>query len=308
MAYTVIGQNELVIDLVEQARTTGWSVSDNIATHEICNAGSIFLEGQEIEAGQNYEVSYNILSIAGGSIGLKPFLGTAEGTARTTSGFYTETITAAGANPEFRFYSDADCSVEVFNIKNTLQSTDLKQRNTIAWSEASNKWTSFYTYNPDVAFSMFINLFTFKAGNLYIHRQNSLSRNNFFDTQYQTIFKFASNPQPMQTQTFQGITLQNNLLMITTTDGITTSLGQISELIELDFLKETLDDGVDTVNVYTTEGLYSASFMMDKNEDLINGALLKGTYITIELITAEEGALRLFSAAVSSARSAIGVR
>lgn len=308
MPYEVIELNELEIDLVEQAKTTGWTVDGTIATHEVCNAGSIYLEGLTITAGQNYEVSYRINSISSGLV--QPYAGTAPGISRTTAGFFTEVITATGANPEFRFYSDADAEIEIFNIRNTLQSTDLKQQNTIVWSERNNKWESFYTYNPDCAFSMFINLYTFKQGRTYIHRQNSASRNSFFGTQYKSIFQITSNLQPQQVKSFHSLSLQSNQLMITTEDGIETSLGQLSELIELDFLKDTLTSGVTSVEVYSKEGVFSAAFMRDKNspDGIVDGDPLKGNYITIELITTEDTLLRLFTVNVVSRVSKIGAR
>lgn len=307
MPYTTIEQTPLEIDLTLQARTTGWTVDGTIATHEICNDGSIYLIGGSIVSGQNYEVSFRVLSISGGT-GVRPYLGTAPGTNRTTAGFFTETITATGVDPEFRFYSDSDCQIEVFNIRNTLQSTDLKQQNTPVWSEKINKWPSFYTYTTDCAFSIFTKLFTFKQGRAWVHRPNSGSRNSFFGTQYQTIINFPFNQHSSNVNTFESISIQSNMLMITTTDGITTSLEQLSELIAGDFTKATLVSGATTVTVNTAEGVYSAPFMRDKNIDIVNGDVLKGNWFTVELITTDTTALRLFSVAVHSEKSFIGVR
>lgn len=307
MPYEVIELNELEIDLTDQARTTGWTVDGSIATHEICNAGSIYLTGGTITAGQSYEISFRVNSISGGT-GVIPYLGTAPGTNRTTTGFFTEIITATGVDPEFRFYSDSDCAIEIFNIRNTFQSDDEKQQNTIVWSERLNKWPSFYTYNPDCAFSMFINLYSFKQGLTYIHRRNSASRNNFYGTQYKTIINLPFNKNVMDSNTFQSVSIEANMLMITTTDGITTSLEQLSELIAEDFTKATLTSGATTVTVNTAEGVYSALFMRDKNIDIVNGDVLKGNWITIELETTGNSALKLFSVAVHSEKSYIGVR
>lgn len=305
MPYEVIELNELEIDRAAQARTTGWTVDGSIATHEACNAGPIYLETDNpIVTGQNYEITFNIISISGG--GLRPYVGTAAGTNRTTAGFVTEIITATGTDPEFRFYSDADCQVKVFNIRNTLQSTDLKQQNTIAWSEKNNKWTSFYTQNPDCAFSMFINLYTFKQGRAYIHRNNSATRNYFFGTQYKSIITPVFNQNPTEIKRFQSIYIKANQLMITSEDGITTSLGQVSELIDQDFLEHTLNDGVDTVNIYSKEGVSRAMFMNDKNIDIVNGDSLKGQWIAIELVCDATDALKLFSIQVKSTPSFIG--
>lgn len=306
MSFTTLQNTPLEIDLVEQGKTTGWEVNGTTATHELCNTGDMYQINYPMTLGSTYTFTYQVNSISGGY--LKAYVGDTEGATVTTTGFKEETLQATGTDLRLRFYATAALSMQIFNIKEVLVDTGLKKTNVTAWSEKNNKWSDFRTSNPDCAFSMFINLYSFKQGVSYVHKPNSGSRNNFYDTQYQTIINIPFNQKPAEIKTYQGISIQNNLLMITTTDGIETSLGQISDLAVLDFLKYTLDDGVDTLNVYSKEGVYSTSFLRDKNEDLFNGAPLKGSYITVELITAENGVLKLESVAVHSERSAIGVR
>jgi len=312
MGFTTLENTPIDINLVTQSVTTGWSFSGGIATHEACNAGSIFLNGYTIEAGQTYEITYQITSITGsaGVLYLQAFMGTTAGTQRTTAGFFTETLLCAGASPRLRFYSTADCVVSIFDIKNTATDTNQKQKNNIVYSELTNKWTSFYTYNPDCGFGLFINLYTFKNGNLYLHQNNSASRNSFYGTQYKTIINLPYNQNVSFPNTFESISIQGNMLMITTTEGIETSLGQLSDLIAEDFTKSTLTDGVTSVTVNEVEGVYSASFMRDINSvgGLVNGDVLKGNWLLIEITTTESTRLRLFSVAVNPQKSLIGVR
>jgi hypothetical protein len=56
--------------------------------------------------------------------------------------------------------------------------------------------------------------------------------------------------------------------------------------------------------------VYSASFLRDKNSvgGILNGNVLKGNYLLVELISTESTKLRLFSVAVHSEKSFIGVR
>ncbi len=303
---TTLKNTPVSIDFTELGTSTGWTLNGDSAVHEICNAGSIYWDGYPIVSGDSYIISYRIDYINSGV--LRPNIGTTQGVVRTTPGEFTETILAAGSNPRFSFYSSANCQITVLNIKNTKTATGLKEQNTIAFSEKKNKWTDFRTFNPDFAMSLFTNFYSFKNGVLYIHRPNSPVRNNFYGNDYQTIVKVVFNDQEMQTKTYQSISIQSNQLMITTEDGIETSLGQVSELIADDFLQATLNDGVDLVEVYDNEGVYSARFMRDKNVDIINGDALKGNYITVELITVDNSILRLFSLSVHSEPSRIGVR
>lgn len=301
MPFEVIENNPIEIDLVKQARTTGWTVDGKYAIHEVCNAGYIFLDGKPIVSGKTYEISFRVVSVNSGF--LRFYLGDTAGQIITTPGFNTITVMASGINPEAKFFSDANLKMEVFAIRDTEQSVLLKQQTTIVWNELSNKWPSFYTITPDCAFSMFTSLYTFKRGRTYVHRQNSSSRNNFHGNQFKSIIKFAANKNPDITKSFTTLKYKANQLMITTADGITTSLGQISDLLKSEFLQYELTEGVTKVEVYDIEGEYTAGFLRDKNEDIINGSVLKGDYAIIELITVDNTRLKLFIVEVNSVRS-----
>lgn len=312
MSFTTLENTPIDINLVTQSVTTGWSFSGDVATHEACNAGSIYLNGYTIEAGQTYEISYEITSITGSSgvLYTQVFMGDTAGTQRITTGFFTETLLCSGTSPRLRFYSTADCTVEIFNIRNTAEVTAEKQRNNIVYNEMFNKWSDFRTYNPDCGFGLFINLYTFKNGNLYLHENNSASRNNYYGTQYESIIKLPFNQNVAFVSTFESMSIQGNMLMITTDEGVETSLGQVSDLIADDFTKSTLSDGITTVTINQVEGVYSASFMRDINSvgGIVNGDVLKGNWLLVELKTTDSTELRLFSVAVHSEKSPIGVR
>jgi hypothetical protein len=308
MGFVTSENTPLNINLVAQAPTTGWSFLNLVATHEVCNAGSIYLNGYNIVAGQTYEFTYKVTSISSGYV--QPFMGSTAGVQRTASGFYVETLLCAGATPRFSFFSNANCVIEVFDIRNTATVTTKKQQNNIVYSERTNKWTSFYTYNPDCGFGLFIDLYTYKKGNLYLHQNNSSSRNNFYGVSYDTIINLPFNQQASFVSTFESMSVQSNMLMVTTEDGIETSLGQISDLIASDFTKSTLVNGATTVTINSVEGVFSASFLRDKNSvgEILNGDVLKGNYLLLELQTTTSTKLRLFSVAVHSEKSFIGVR
>lgn len=308
MGFVTIENTPLNVNLVAQAPTTGWSFSGSVATHEVCNAGRIFLNGYTIVAGQTYEFTYRITSISSGYV--QPFMGATAGIQRTTAGFFVETLTCIGTNPRFAFYSNANCVIEVFDIRNTATVTTKKQQNNIVYSEKTNKWTSFYTYNPDCGFALFIDLYTYKEGNLYLHQNNSSSRNNFYGVAYDTIINLPFNQQAAFVSTFESMSVQSNMLMVTTVDGVETSLGQISDLIASDFTKSILVNGATTVTINSVEGVFSASFLRDKNSvgQILNGDVLKGNYLLVEVVTTSSSKLRLFSVAVHSEKSLIGVR
>lgn len=304
MGFTTLQNTPITIDLLQQGNSRGWSIEGGSAIHETCNAGAIRLLNYPIMAGVQYQFSYTIDYINSGNLRAK--LGNVNGVLRTTAGFFTETITAVNSD-NLEFYSNANAKLSPITIQIITNTFTDKSTNTIAWSEKVNKWQSYRGYNPDYGFSMFTNLFMQLKGITWVSNAQA-PRNSFFGVQYNSIFKFTANENQVQTKTFESINYDSNQLLITTTDGITTSLGQISELIEVDFLKTVLDDGITTINVYNNEGIYSAGFLRDKNIDINNGDVLKGTNIVVELVTTTDGALRLKNILVNSVQSPIGSR
>lgn len=301
--FTTLQNTPITIDLRIQGNSTGWSISGTHAIHEVCNAGNLPLVNYPITIGVSYEVSYRINSISSGYI--QTSLGGVIKPNKTTSGFYNESFTAV--NTEFfNFFSNANADVELVNVRVTTAIFNNKSTETIVWSEKNNKWSDFRGYNPDEGFSLFANMFTYKNGQLHAHSALN-GRNNFYGQQYSSVFQFVGNAGKTQPKTFESISYEANDLMITTTDGITTSLGKISELIDQDFLKDTLDDGVTQIDIYSVEGIYSAGFMKAQ-PDLINGSPLKGTWIAVELIQVNVGVLKLSNVYIHSERSAIGSR
>jgi len=308
--FITIENTPISIDLTQQALSTGWTVTGSNAIHESCNTGIMYLIGYPLITGQTYVYSYQVNSISGGNVQAR--LGSATGTAYTTTGFKTETIVAAGTNPVLSFYSNADCNIDLLTFQQQpVVNTVTKQRQTIVYSEKSNKWACFLSFTIDIGVALFTNLFLFKNGKMYKHEHGSGSRNNFFGVQYDSIIKFVANKDSTLIKTFNSIAIQSNQLLITTTDGITTSLGNVSDLEAEDFLKMELNDGINTIDVYDEEGMYAASFLRDKNSvgGLINGAVLKGNYLIVELVTTDSGnQLSLYSVSVNSSLSHIGVR
>jgi len=306
MAFEALQNIPIEVSLVELAKSTGWEVNGAIAQHSSCNSGNVSVIGYPITAGKTYTFTYEVLTISGGNV--RPTLGGVNGTAVTTTGLKTDTITAVNSNT-FYFYSNANCTIQAFTITDSTPSSDALPMNTIAFADKLQKWTSFYTFVPDCGTALFNQTIMFNDGDMYVQQNGTNNRCNFFGTQFPSVFKFVENSNPTLLKSFNSIALQSNELMVTTNDGITTSLGQVSELAAQDFIKGAMSDSNSQVNIYAAEGIYSASFLRDSRFDLINGDPLQGNYIVIELISENNSAvLQLFTVAVNSSRSFIGVR
>lgn len=302
MSYTALENENIVIDLTQACNQTGWSVSGNIGTHSSCNAGLITLEDYPVIANHIYEITYALLTISGGY--LAPVVGGTIGTHYTSPNINVDTITAT-SNGFVQFYSNANCTVQGLNIKDITINDGV----TKAWAAINKKWSDDRTYYPEFGLSIYTHSVLIYNGQVYLQENGSNSRNFFFGVQYQSSIKFAEAKLPTELKTYNSIALQSNQIMVTTAQGIKTNLGQVSSLIDQDFLKSALNDGVSAINVYSQVGIYSASFLKDQNQDIINGDALNGNYIIIELIT-ENGStpLQLYSIAVNASVKHIGIR
>jgi len=298
--YSAIENNQLQILLTDVSRSTGWSVSGSVASHESCNNGSIYLLGYPLTIGATYEYTFEVLTITSGVVE------TNIGASHSTTGWVHEIEVATSS--QLSIFSNGNCSITNFTIRLVETINDNKAQNTISFSEKTKKWVSFYSYIPEMAMSMFTKVFSGFDGDIYVHEAGSDSRNNFYGVQYQSIIQFVDNIEPAIPKTFQSLSIQCNELMITTPNGIQTSLGQISELAAIDYVKAFLDDGVSQVNVQALEGVYAANFNRDANTGLLDGDVLRGNYMIVELISTGAESLLLYTINVVSRHSSIGSR
>lgn len=296
--------NNISVDLVALVNTTGWTINtDGTATHTTCNDGYITLLGYSAIAGHTYTVTYTVNSIPGGYV--QAFAGTTGGVQVTTPEIVVDTITAA-ADGTVQLFSNANCVVQLFNITDTTISDPV----TIAYATKNRKWSDNRTTNPAMGLSLYERTLQIATdGAVYVQQVGSESRNNFFGVQYDSTIKFVDAEKGALLKTYNSIALQAAQLMVTTDGGITTSLGQVSSLIEQDFLKSALNDGVSAINVYAQVGIFGASFLRDQNQDIINGDALAGNYIIVELITTNGAVpLRLFTVGINDSLKKIGNR
>lgn len=306
MSYEAIAGIPLKIDLNAAGRSTGWSLDGTTAVHESCNAGYLKAVGLNIVDGISYTITFAVMSISGGLLRLD--IGDTQSSNITTPGFKTVVLEASG-DLQLKFYSNANCVIELLSIRSNEVITSEKQDNTLAFSSQLGKWTSFYNFSPDSGESIFTNLYTFKDGVTYLHNPFNPSRANIYGNQYMPILKAVFNEAPGVVKMFQSINMNSGTLMVTDADGIETSIGQVSSLDEQDFLQHVLTDGVSTINVYDKDGIYLARFLRDTTTGtLYDGDLLRGNYISVELVANNPSELKLINVSVKSVPSIMNVR
>lgn len=292
------------IKLTDLVNVTGWSVVGGIAVHSACSSGDIKLK-TVLVPNSAYEVTYTVKSVSGGPVKFK--VGSTEVRSITQPGFYVDNITTSTKAMSFSAGIGVSVEISSFTYKKAAVAVDVNAQDTIAYSEKIDKWTSFYTYNPDYGFSLKGSLFTLKQGMLYKH-DISCPRNTFYGVEYKSRVKFPMNQALNVIKNFKNIEIQSNKLLVTTLDGIQTSLGQVSDLIAEDFKQFNINNGGSVnVDVYSLEGIYQARFLRDKNTDIIEGDRLKGNLITIELTTTDDQDFKLYRVYVTAEPSASGI-
>jgi len=299
MGFTTLQNTPIEIDLLALVNDNGWSFTGTELVHESCNFGTIVNKKLFLQT-QPYDLTIKINSISGGylEVGFGSF-----SQQYTTSGLKQISVTSTTANPQIRLTSNANTRVEVISIMNTSVVDNTDSTDNIVYffhenfdnpNEGRDRWERFDNYYPDFAMSMFTNLYSYKNGQMYSHTDKT-NKNWFYGTQYESRIK-AQFVQP-QVVNYQSIKLECNELLITTEDGVVTSLGQVSDLIEQDFEMFSLDDGVNQVTVYDYEGNYRANFLKAK-PDLNFGDRLKGRYVTIEITTKDQRDFNLYKVVI----------
>jgi len=168
---------------------------------------------------------------------------------------------------------------------------------TLSYDVLGNKWNSPHSFIPEHGVSILDRYVTFKSGELWVHDTASSVRQNFYGVQYGWFIKFVFNGSPTLTKAFKTFQLRSNALIVTDTDGIVTSTGQVSDLVASDFAKEVLTD---SSVLYSYEGVYKANLMRDKNspDGIIDGDQLLGNYCTVKLASSATTEAKIFTAAI----------
>ena len=80
---------------------------------------------------------------------------------------------------------------------------------TLSYSDNSEGWPSFYSFNPDYMIGMNNFFYTFKGGNLYQHNTNEI-RNNYYGEQFNSQISSVFNANPLENKIFKTINLESD--------------------------------------------------------------------------------------------------
>jgi len=85
---------------------------------------------------------------------------------------------------------------------------------TLSYSEKSKGWTSFKSFHPETGISLNNDFYSFKAGQLYIHHNNT-TRNNFYGVQYDSDVTLVFNDNPTMVKSFNTVNYEGTQAKVT---------------------------------------------------------------------------------------------
>jgi hypothetical protein len=135
----------------------------------------------------------------------------------------------------------------------SFQNAGLVSGETLAFNEARNTWSTFYSYLPDYMGTNGINILSFKNGALYTHNTNSLN-NNFYGVQYTSKLNFYCNVAPSNIKVYKAISLESLDAWETTIETpitVENPVGQTTALVSSNYQQK--------------EGFYYSDILMDDN-------------------------------------------
>lgn len=276
----VIQNNFVSIDFLDFVNYRGWEVENSTtAKHYYGNEGFLEFNTQVLENWE-YEVSFNISDMSDGT--LKVYLGDSESNTITSNGYHQINLTPTQQG-SVRIWSDANLTIRNFEIigKLTQDSDSSTLKETVVFNSTKYRWVSFRSYIPESGSDIYTDLITFKDGDLWLHTKDAVP-NNFYGNQHSSHIKFAVSS--IGVKTYQSIAVHSNKVIGTSEDGITTELGDVSDLISYDFT--------------TKEGIHYANLLRDK---LTNNSL-QGRYIVVDLTDEESKGtkMQIFKVVVKS--------
>ena len=158
----------------------------------------------------------------------------------------------------------------------TTTNTD-GEKSTIGWDEDKNRWSSFYSFTPEMYSYIQRDLVSFKDGQLWLHNTNTLY-NNFYGVQYRSeitpIVCKIGDKQTFHAISFYGIQ-GDPLKSEWEIEQITNRYGQQSRLKKAHFRLK--------------ENLWSASFLRDTTDTtvsnpIVNGRNLRGEELVLKFV------------------------
>jgi len=218
--------------------------------------------------------------------------------------FYSEN--EDGVPTEFEIVRDVSNGTYVIN--SSAGSINMDRQNiltipseTVAFSERTGYWDSFYSYLPECMCRVGIDFLSFKNGKAFLHNNNKL-RNNFYGVRFPSELWVVFNQAPSNNKVFNALGVESTTVW--EAREILTDSGQKSQLIESDFQ----DDQGQGLVFDAKENIHYAALLQDENTPnveypLINGDDMRDVSILFKLTKDTDNLERIFAANINFALS-----
>ena len=187
-----------------------------------------------------------------------------------------------------------------FDVKNDTADTPgsastngeiLVEGATLAFSEKFNKWTTFYSFRPEMFGDIDLEMLGFTDGKLWIHNDSDV-RNKFYGVQYTSILETVFNSMPDQVKVFDAVGADSYYAW--SVPSAKTPNGMETEVVAARFSRK--------------EDSFHASMMRDKNDPratspqdgIINGRKLRDRTILVRFENTDTDEVVLFSVSMKS--------
>lgn len=292
---TAIKGQDVNINLLEDSKDNGWTISNGVAIHNGCNQGCIELLNSNYTVGVPNTFTFVVSGYSSGNVNIQ--VGSTNGVTRTANGSYAQVFTPS-LNDKVKFFSDGNLSVQVLSISPVQ--AGISNGVTIGFDEKYNKFISYYSYEPEMMINALNSFFTSKNGGMWKHGVNVV-RNNFYGQQFNSVITFYANLNPTQVKNFYSMREKSNKVWSVTDFTIPPRYGKPNGQ------KSRLKKG----NFKHLQGDWFGDFLRDMNdprfnsavEALMRGAELQGNWAMITLQNDDQTEVNMLSVDVLVSKS-----
>ncbi len=172
---------------------------------------------------------------------------------------------------------------------------------TLAFSERTKFWTTFYTFTPECMVRVGLDYLTFRNGETHLHNTDK-KRNSFYGLDSSSEIWAIFNTEPSKNKVFQALSQESDTVWEAIE--ILTQNGQKSSLIKDDF-KVSFGQGH---TLYSKENIHYAALWKDENTPNVDIPLLEGdsmrdVSVLVRIINGSTEEERLFALSMNYSNS-----
>jgi hypothetical protein len=172
---------------------------------------------------------------------------------------------------------------------------------TLAFSERTKYWTTFYTFTPECMVRVGLDYLTFRNGETHLHNTNK-KRNSFYGLDSSVEIWAVFNQAPGNNKVFQALSEESDTVW--EAREILTQNGQKSSLIKDDF-KVSFGQGH---TLYSKENIHYAALWKDENTPNVDIPLLEGdsmrdVSVLVKIVNGSTEEERLFALSMNYSNS-----